>query len=58
MANIETGEVRWWDDLSDDEKKSGKWIQIPDGTEGGKARPRAIFRQDIDSVFERLREQG
>lgn len=50
MANMETGEVRRWDSLTDKEKKSGKWIQIPDGTEGGFARE-AGAQKIIDELF-------
>lgn len=47
MANIETGEVRRWDSLTKEQQESGKWIRIPDGTEGGSARARSL----LDDLF-------
>lgn len=29
--NVETGEVKMWDQLTDADKKSGKWIELPNG---------------------------
>lgn len=47
MANIHTGEIRSWDSLTEEQQKSGEWIKVPDGTEGGRARPASL----IDRAF-------
>ena len=47
MANIYTGAVRPWDSLTTEQQESGEWIKVPDGTEGGSARPRSL----LDDVF-------
>lgn len=47
MANIHTGELRPWDDLTPEQQQSGEWIKVPDGTEGGRARSASL----LDRVF-------
>lgn len=47
MANIHTGELRPWDDLTPEQQQSGEWIKVPDGTEGGRARPASL----LDHMF-------
>jgi hypothetical protein len=47
MANIHTGEVRPWDSLTKEQQESGEWIKVPDGTEGGMARPVTL----LDRMF-------
>lgn len=29
--NIETGQIKGWDALTEDEKASGKWVELNDG---------------------------
>lgn len=33
--NIDTGEIRAWASLSEEERKSGRWIQLPGTDEDG-----------------------
>ena len=50
MANMDTGEIRPWKDLSAKEKASGKWIPLPSHDENGEpvsARPRTM----LDDLF-------
>lgn len=46
--NIETGEIRYWDDLTAEEKASGKWIQLPPVSDAG--RPEARRRTVLDDL--------
>ena len=35
--NIETGEIKPWDSLTDEQQKSGEWIKLPTHDENGVA---------------------
>jgi hypothetical protein len=54
MANIHSGELRRWDSLTKEQQESGEWIKVPDGTEGGHARPRTF----IDDIPQRRLEDA
>lgn len=48
--NIDTGEIRPWAALSDEERKSGRWMPLPDKDENGQpisARRRSLL-DDMD----------
>lgn len=51
MANIYTGEIRPWLSLTEEQQKSGEWLRIPDGTEGGSARMRTLHDHVFSNVF-------
>jgi hypothetical protein len=51
--NIETGALQPWDSLTPEQQKSGEWIKVPDGTEGGMARPASL----LDRAFPKLDDE-
>lgn len=35
MANLDTGEIRPWASLTNEERESGRWVPLPDKDENG-----------------------
>jgi hypothetical protein len=57
--NVETGEIRAWDSLSDAEKASGKWIKLPPHDMDGHcmARRKAPFEDIAPALTARENER-